>query len=403
MSDAIPILSALAVGLVAGFGLAQLLRSRRRDSAQEMARELLAQNEELRRAETETLLHQVTAAVGDQSQRALLTASDELVKRAKETLGAERELGAQELESKKEVIAGNVDQLRQQLGQVSELVQQLEKDRSKKYGEISQALENTNRQTGALLQTSQALREALASTKARGQWGERMAEDVLRTAGFVENVNYVKQTHIGASGTMPDFTFLLPRGHTLNMDVKFPLDNYLRYIEEEHESERPRWRDRFLRDVRDRIKELKRRDYVNAEQNTLPYVLLFIPNERIFGFIHEQDPKIVDLALAERTLLCSPMTLFAVLAVVRQAVDNFALEQTSTEILSLLTEFRKQWSEYVKTFELLGRQIETSGRTYDKLTTTRTRTLDRRLEQLDALRGERDDTPSELRVVEGDS
>ena len=34
------------------------------------------------------------------------------------------------------------------------------------------------------LQTTQSLREALSSTKARGQWGERMAEDVLRLAGL---------------------------------------------------------------------------------------------------------------------------------------------------------------------------------------------------------------------------
>ena len=38
------------------------------------------------------------------------------------------------------------------------------------------------------------LREALASPKARGQWGERMADDVLRAAGFVEGMSYRKQT-----------------------------------------------------------------------------------------------------------------------------------------------------------------------------------------------------------------
>ena len=50
-----------------------------------------------------------------------------------------------------------------------------------------------------LTETTQSLREALSSTKARGQWGERMAEDVLRLAGFVEGVNYRKQ-HAIAGG-----------------------------------------------------------------------------------------------------------------------------------------------------------------------------------------------------------
>jgi len=30
------------------------------------------------------------------------------------------------------------------------------------------------------------LKEALSSTKTRGQWGERMAEDILKSLGLVE-------------------------------------------------------------------------------------------------------------------------------------------------------------------------------------------------------------------------
>ena len=51
-----------------------------------------------------------------------------------------------------------------------------------------------------LASTAQGLREALASSKTRGQWGERMAEDVLRLAGFVEGVQYRKQKAV-AQGT----------------------------------------------------------------------------------------------------------------------------------------------------------------------------------------------------------
>ena len=60
----------------------------------------------------------------------------------------------------------------------------------------------------------------------RGQWGERMAEDVLRLAGFVENVNYRKQVQIEGGTGRPDYTFELPKGHVLYMDVKFPLAAY---------------------------------------------------------------------------------------------------------------------------------------------------------------------------------
>ena len=44
----------------------------------------------------------------------------------------------------------------------------------------------------------------------------------------------------------------------MHMDVKFPLDNYVRHLEATNDLERKQFRDQFLRDVRDRVKELQR-------------------------------------------------------------------------------------------------------------------------------------------------
>ena len=112
-----------------------------------------------------------------------------------------------------------------------------------------------------LAETTQSLREALSSTTARGQWGERMAEDVLRLAGFVDGVNYRKRQAIAGSGGIPDYTFLLPQGLSLHMDVKFPLNNYLRFLDASSDVERERHRKEFLKDVRLRLKEVTSRGY----------------------------------------------------------------------------------------------------------------------------------------------
>ena len=141
-----------------------------------------------------------------------------------------------------------------------------------------------------------------------------------------------------------------------------------------------------MRDVKARLKEVTTREYINPEQNTVDYVLLFIPNEQIYSFIHEQDSSILDEGLKNRVIFCSPITLFAVLAVIRQAVDNFALERTSNEILSLLGIFKKQWGEFVKKLELLGKRIEDTQKEYELLTTTRRRQLERPLNRIDDLR-----------------
>jgi DNA recombination protein RmuC len=265
-------------------------------------------------------------------------------------------------------------------------MKELEKDRVKKFGELASQLNTASQQTAALMQTSNLLREALAGTKTRGQWGERMAEDVLRLAGFIENVNYLKQKAIDGTGSRPDFTFLLPENLKLNMDVKFPLNNYTKFLETDLESEKVRFRNDFLRDVKARIKEVTTKEYINPEQNTVDYVLLFIPNEQIYSFIHEQDSSILDEGLRNRVIFCSPITLFAVLAVIRQAVDNFSLGKTSNEILSLLGLFKKQWDEFLKKLELLGKRIDDTQKEYESLSTTRRRQLERPLNRLDDLR-----------------
>ena len=283
------------------------------------------------------------------------------------------------------------DEVRGELARLGFLVQQLSHRSSEQMGQVTASLRAQSEITSALAASAQSLREALASSKARGQWGERMAEDVLRLAGFVENVNYVKQTAVEGSRLLPDFTFMLPKGHVLYMDVKFPLPAYLRYLEATTDTERAAQRTTFLRDVRMRVKELAARDYARVgTRPTVDYVLLFLPNETISAFVHEHDPDLIDHALGQKVVLCSPLTLYAFLGVIRQAFDNFMIEETSDEILKLLGTFSQQWGKFTTSMDTVQRRFEAVTKDFEQLNGTRRRQLERPLQQLDSLRKERD-------------
>jgi len=376
----------LVIGFVLGLSAAFVLRLIQGKTAKELAEELFHESEAQRKANIESIIENIKASFGSLSLDALSKSTEEFLKLAKARLESEREIGLKELDAKKGLIDQQLQQMTSKLEDVSNLMKELEKDRVKKFGELASQLNTASQQTAALMQTSNLLREALAGTKTRGQWGERMAEDVLRLAGFIENVNYFKQKTIDGTGSRPDFTFILPENLRVNMDVKFPLNNYIKFLETGVESEKARFRNDFLRDVKARIKEVTTKEYINPEQNTVDYVLLFIPNEQIYSFIHEQDSSILDEGLKNRVIFCSPITLFAVLAVIRQAVDNFALEKTSNEILSLLGLFKKQWDEFLKKLELLGKRIDDTQKEYESLSTTRRRQLERPLNRLEDLR-----------------
>ncbi len=346
-----------------------------------------------RRAELDRVLDRVKAEIGTSALDALGKAQESLVALGDERLRARLAAGAQDLESKKALIDQSLSRIEKQmaedLARLDTTVRALEKDREAKFGDLAARLAEANEATRSLASTTGSLREALASTKARGAWGERMAEDILRSAGFREGFNYQKQPTLEGSGRRPDFVFFLPNGQRLHMDVKFPLTNYLRCLDAESDDDRRRFRDEFVRDARTCLREITSRDYIDPASDTIDRVLLFIPNEQVYGFLHEADRSLIDDAIKARVVLCSPFTLYAVLALLRQMIDNFNVEKTSREILTLLGDFQKQWVKFVEQMEKMGRRIDDAKREYDALATTRQRALERPLAKIEDLRAAR--------------
>ena len=136
---------------------------------------------------------QVAAEERDAAVRA---AVDQVILQNREVLGRERELVGRDLDGKKSLIDQQLGSMNAKLDQVADLMHTLETNHGRSIGQLSEQLTLQHEGVTSLMQTTQSLREALSSTKARGQWGERMAEDVLNLAGFVENVNYRKQKAI---------------------------------------------------------------------------------------------------------------------------------------------------------------------------------------------------------------
>ena len=290
------------------------------------------------------------------------------------------------LESKKGLIDQSLESMNAKLEKVSVLVSELERVRAEKYGELSTQLIEASSATTKLRDSADQLRGILSNPMARGQWGERLAEDVLRSAGLVEGINYKKQFEM-PSGCRPDFTFMLPNGLILNMDVKFPLDNYLKSFECASDTEKKACTEQFKRDVQKSIKQVHERGYIDSVEKTVDYAILFVPNERVLSFLNECDATAIDGALRNKVVICSPFTLYAVLVVIRQAMDNFKFAQTTSEMLELHGAFHKEWAKFTVSFDDIKESIDGMQVAFETLMTTRRRKLDGVLNKIDALRG----------------
>lgn len=320
------------------------------------------------------------------SLEALSKNSAEFLKLAEGALKSQTIEGKKELESKKELIDQNLEAITKTLSDVQKKIDEVGKGSSEKFGEVSTLIKKHEELTMKLKDTTEHLSQALASSKKRGEWGERMAEDIIRLVGLVEGINYIKQKTLDSSAGRPDYTFLLPNNLKINMDVKFPLDNYLHYLNAASEHDRKRYKDELIKNAKGMIKQVTTRDYINPSDNTVDYVIVFIPNEQVYSFINEVDTTIMDEALKQKVILCSPFTLYAVLAVIRQAIENFNLERTASEILRLLSEFSRQWNAYKEKFRLMGERLDAAKKEYDALVTTRSNMLERPLKKIEDLR-----------------
>ena len=236
-------------------------------------------------------------------------------------------------------------------------------------------MEESRIRVGELSDTTSQLRQILSSSQARGQWGERMVEDILNFLGLSEGINYDKQTQFGKD--RPDFTFFLPDKKILNMDVKFPLNHYKKYLSSDGDTEKETEKKAFLKDVRNRIKEVSNRSYIDPGGDTVDYVLLFIPNESIYSFINEEDISLIDFSLEKKIILCSPITLYAVLSLIRQAISNFSMEKKAGEMQDYVGIFKQQWGEYILQMTKFQGTLDTLNNHFEKLITTRRNQLEK--------------------------
>jgi len=277
------------------------------------------------------------------------------------------------LDQKKELIDKNLEEMSKKLDSIQ-----------KQSTELNVNIEQNKVETENLRNTTTKLREILSSSQKRGQWGERMVEDILKFIGLMENVNYKKQITV-ESGERPDYTFMLPKDKIINMDVKFPLAHYEKFIETKDELVQNNEKKEFLRDVKNHIKAISTRSYIDTSSGTLDYVLMFIPNESIYSFINQEDSEVIDYALENKVLLCSPLTLYAILSLINQATRNFSMEERASDVMILLSKFKDQWNRYVETVDKMGRSLKTVQKDYEDLITTRRRQLEKPLNEIEGL------------------
>ena len=373
----IALAAAFAVGLAIGFLVGRAEGAR---NAARTARTI--QELDSRRAdETEALLDQVKLAFAELSRDGEKRAADELARAVQTAFTVERTLQGHRAQAERAEFEARIQNVLGQVERLGELIRRIEKERAESFSSLGGRVEQAFARAEKLAETTASLRDALVHARVRGQWGERMAEDLLRAMGLVENLHWVRQRQL-PDGSRPDITLLLNDGRVLHMDVKFPFENWAKLVEAGDEESRSRARTAFVRDVRGRIMEVARHDWSRPDKGGMPLALLFVPNEQVFAGMITAEPLLVDEAIRRQVCLVGPASLFAVLAVIRHAAEERRLADGLTDLLDALHGLDEGWQAHLQRLDRLGRRLEDALKDWHDLRGSRVPQLERLLRQL---------------------
>ena len=96
---------------------------------------------------------------------------------------------------------------------------------------------------------------------------------------------------------------------------------------------------------------------------------MFIPNDGVFAFIHQNCFEVVEYAREKQIIITSPSTLPAILVTINMVRLEVIRAKNLKEISSQLAILGKHFSLFAKEWDTFSRQLEQATRTREKLDT----------------------------------
>lgn len=316
------------------------------------------------------------------TQRVLKDAQEQFLTLAQERLGREQTSAQQDFAHKKEHIEQMIAEIRKDLTENNRRMKESDDARIGSFSAIKQELEMSRQVVHELRGSTDDLKKILSNNQMRGAFGEQVAENLLKMAGFVIGQDYVFNQEQEATDTRPDFTLFLPDKTRMNIDVKFPFSALMKMTSTDDPVEREQHKKQFAIDVKQKVKQVSSRDYINPEEKTVDFVILFIPNEMIFSFVYDQLHEVWEEAMMKKVIFAGPFSFTALLRMVKQAYSNFRYQENLHQVIGLIQKFESEYEKYSESVTTLGDRIQSAQKQFEVVSGTRSRALSKVLDQI---------------------
>lgn len=261
-------------------------------------------------------------------------------------------------ERQRDSLENTLKPLQETLDRARKQIDEIEKERHTHYGRLTQQLQDAVTSQEQLRRETQTLSQALARPQVRGSYGEVTLRRIIELAGMTAHVDFVEQAQQD-SGRRPDVVVRLPENRVLPIDAKAPLQKYSdAYRESDPERQKALLRE-FAGSVRSMVTDLSRKEYWAgfASENSLDFVVMFVPGDQFLNAALEQDPELMDYALQKKVLLATPSSLMAILRAVAYGWNQQKVAENAERIRDLGYQLCERVAIFSEHMAALGKSL----------------------------------------------
>lgn len=301
----------------------------------------------------------------------------ELLTKLREEMEAKfKELAADALRLQGEQFSkANIEKLQATLTPLKEHVGHFEKELQAVHKATIEDRAALKAEINMLSQRSQSIsQEAVALTRAlksdqqkQGAWGEMILESILERSGLRKGDEYETQAYrTGGEGERlrPDVVVKIPGGKTLIIDSKVSLVAYNDVVNAETEEQVVEARKRHITSLKGHIKGLSAKDYQNAGNSSVDYVILFVPIEGALSEALREDGKLTEYALEQNITIATPTTLMMALKTVANLLNVERRNKNAMEIAERAGKLYDKVAGFVDNMEKVGKGLEQAQDAY---------------------------------------
>jgi len=355
---------------------------------------------------TEILQDQLVKSVKDDFQRSREETSKQSYQNRQE-LSKSLESFEQKLEKMRETIElklkeiqlDNNKKLEEMRHTVDEKLQEtLNKRISDSFKLVSERLELVQKGLGEMSELATGvgdLKKVLQNVKTRGVLGEAQLGAILEQ--FLSPDQYQQNVRIKSGTTESvEFAVILPgKDHEdevlLPVDSKFPMEDYLRLVEvydhmdQYSKEDLQKAENQFVNIVKRSARTISEK-YL-APPTTTNFALMFVPTEGLYSQILRITGLFELLQRSYNVTVVGPSNLVAFLSSLQMGFRTLAVQKRSDEVWKILGAVKTEFGKFEDVLKKAQQQLSQASNNIDTLVGTRTRTIQRKLKEVEELPG----------------